>query len=241
MAKRSENSVDAAQRMPIWLSRNWLLGLILVVAVIATYSPIWHAGYIWDDSMHVTENPCVVGPLGLKEIWTTSAWRPFPLVITMFWVEHALWGLAPLPYHLVNVFEHAACAVLLWRVLLGLRIPGAWLGAALWALHPLQVESVAWISEMKNTQSGLFYLLTILFFVKSLRTKEGHKQNEVDWNYGLTLLFAALAMASKSSTVILPVVLCLCAWWMDGRWHWRNLIKLSPIFLLSVAASAASL
>jgi tetratricopeptide (TPR) repeat protein len=228
-----------AQRLPSWLSRDWLLGLILVGAVILTYLPVWHAGFIWDDDFHVTANPCVVGPLGLKEIWTTSVWRPFPLVITMFWVEHALWGLAPLPYHLVNVFQHAACAVLLWRVLRGLRVPGAWWGAALWALHPLQVESVAWISEMKNTQSCVFYLLTILFFVRWLRTGETQKRG--DWNYALALIFAALAMASKSSTVVLPAVLCLCAWWVEGRWQWRHLMRLVPIFLMSLIASAITM
>ena len=103
---------------------------------------------------------------GWKNIWTTKAADISPLTFTTFWVEHALWGLAPLPYHLVNVLLHGACAVLLWRVLRSLRVPGAWLGAALWALHPVEVESVAWITEMKNTQSGLFFLLSILFFVR---------------------------------------------------------------------------
>ena len=176
----------------------------------------------------LTANPCIVGPLGLKEIWTTSAADICPLVLTTFWVEHALWGLAPLPYHLVNVLMHGACAVLLWRVLRSLRVQGAWLGAALWALHPVEVESVAWITEMKNTESGLFFLLSILFFVRWLRAKDLDGRTGGGWNYALTLLFAALAMASKSSTVILPVVLCLCAWWMEGRWHWRNAGESGP-------------
>jgi len=227
-----------APGLPLWFSRDWVLGLILVVAVIITYLPVWHAGYIWDDDAHITANPCIVGPFGLKEIWTTSAAQICPLTLTVFWLEHALWGLAPLPYHIVNVLMHAACAILLWRVLRSLQIPGAWLGAALWALHPLQVESVAWITEMKNTQSGLFYLLTILFFVRGLKA-DGQRTS--GWNYALTLLFAALAMASKSSTVILPVVLCMCAWWMEGRWHWRNVIKVGPMFLMSIAAGVLSL
>ena len=134
--------------------------------IILTYMPVWQAGFIWDDDVVLTANPCIVGPLGLKEIWTTSAADICPLVLTTFWVEHALWGLGPLPYHLVNVLMHGACAVLLWRVLRGLRVQGAWLGAALWALHPVAVESVAWITEMKNTESGLFFLLSILFFVR---------------------------------------------------------------------------
>ncbi len=84
---------------------DWLWGLILLLAVILTYSPVWWAGFNWDDNAHVTANPYVIGPLGLKEIWTTPVWSPFPLAITVFWVEHALWGIAPLPYHLVNVIE----------------------------------------------------------------------------------------------------------------------------------------
>jgi protein O-mannosyl-transferase len=227
------------QGPPSWC--DWIWGLILVVCVILTYTPVWHAGFIWDDDAHLTANPCIVGPLGLKEIWTTSAANICPLTLTTFWVEHALWGLAPLPYHLANVLMHGACAVLLWRVLRSLRVQGAWLGAALWALHPVAVESVAWITEMKNTESGLFFLLSILFFVRWLRAKDLDRRAGEGWNYALTLLFAALAMASKSSTVILPVVLCLCAWWIEGGWHWRNLARVVPIFLMSIAASALSI
>src|ERR1700678_3949151 len=189
--------------------RECLLGGLLVIATLIAYQKVWHAGFIWDDDRHLTTNPCIVGPLGLKEIWTTSAARICPLVLTTFWVEHALWGLEPLPYHLVNVLLHGACAVVLWRVLRSLQVPGAWLGAALWTLHPVQVESVAWITEMKNTESGLFFLLSIFFFVKWLRARGVDERTGGGWNYALTLLFAALAMASKSSTVILPVVLCL--------------------------------
>ncbi len=230
-----------APRLPSWFSRDWLWGLILVGAVILAYQPVWYAGFIWDDDMVVTANPVIIGPLGLKEIWTTSAADICPLTLTTFWLEHVLWGLVPLPYHLVNVLLHGACAVLLWRVLRSLQMPGAWLGAALWALHPVQVESVAWISEMKNTQSGLFFLLSILFFLKWLKERDLKGQTGGGWEYALILIFAALAMASKSSTVILPVVLCLCAWWVEGRWHWRNLASVAPIFLLSIAASAVSI
>jgi len=192
----------------------------------------------------LTANPCIVGPLGLKEIWTTNAADICPFAITTLWVGHALWGLAPLPYHLANILMHAACAILLWRVLRSLGVPGAWLGAALWALHPVQVESVAWITEIKNTESGLFFLLSILFFVKHLKrdsNEAARSARNAAWNYGFSLLFAALAMASKSSTVVLPVVLCLCAWWIEGRWHWRNALKMIPFFLLSIAASALSI
>jgi tetratricopeptide (TPR) repeat protein len=222
-------------------SRDWLWGLIMVLAIILVYQPVWWSGFVWDDNLMVTANPCIIGPLGLKEIWTSSAADICPLTLTTFWVEHVLWGLAPLPYHLVNVSLHGACAVVLWRVLRSLQVPGAWLGAALWAVHPVEVESVAWITEMKNTESCLFFLLAILFFVKWFRTKDINQHSGSNWNYALTLFFAALAMASKSSTVILPVVLCLCAWWVEGRWHWRNLIKVAPIFVISIAAGVVSM
>ncbi len=234
------------QELPACFRNEWNLGLILFIAVILTYLPVWWAGYIWDDDVLVTQNPCIVGPLGLQAIWTTNAADICPLVITTFWMEHALWGLAPLPYHLVNVFLQGTCAVLLWRVLRRLQVPGAWLGAALWALHPVAVESVAWITEMKNTESCLFFLLSILFFLKCVRSERTASSRESSWNYLLTLLFAALAMASKSSTVILPVVLLLCAWWIDhhrerDNWQWRNLLRVAPIFLMSIATSALSI
>ena len=246
MAKRSKKKKPAdrpiSQNVPLtgavaqqsptssWSGRDWFWALILVARVILAYSPVWQAGFVWDDDKLATANPCIVGPLGFKDIWTTSAADICPLVLTTFWVEHALWGLAPLPYHLVNVLLHGTCAVVLWRVLRRLQVPGAWLGAMLWALHPVEVESVAWISEMKNTESGLFFLFSILFFVRWLGVKDHDRRTGGGWNYALTLIFAALAMASKSSTVILPVVLCLCAWWMEGRWRWRNLARVAPSF-----------
>jgi hypothetical protein len=169
MAKRSKRKKARSNEIPAkvratWavaqgpsfrLSRDWVWGVILVLAVILTYQPVWHAGFVWDDELLITANPVIIGPLGLKEIWTTNAAGICPLTLTTFWVEHALWGLHPLPYHLVNVLLHGVCAILLWRVLRSLRVPGAWLGAALWALHPVEVESAAWIAEMKNTQSEL--------------------------------------------------------------------------------------
>src|SRR5271154_2490778 len=103
---------------------EWLWGLVLVLAVAVTYSPVWYAGFNWDDDGLITANPCIVGPLGLKEIWTTSAADICPLVYTTFWLEHALWGSRPLPYHLVNVLLHGGCAILLWRILRSLQVPG---------------------------------------------------------------------------------------------------------------------
>ena len=144
--------------LPVWQ------GALIVLFVFLAYLPALRGGFIWDDDAHLTANPCIIGPLGFREIWTSSAATYYPLVLSSFWLQHAIWGLNPLPYHLVNIAMHAACAVLLWLVLRCLKVRGAWFGAALWGLHPVQTESVAWITELKNTQSCLFYLLQSGFF-----------------------------------------------------------------------------
>ena len=226
--------------------RNWFWALVLIAFVFVAYSQAFRAGFIWDDESHLTRNPCVVGPLGLREIWTSTQAVYYPLVLTTFWVLHKLFGLSPLPYHLLNVLLHAASAILLWRVLQLLQVRGAWLGAALWALHPVMVQSVAWVTELKNTQSCLFYLLSILFFLKwedEMRSASklpaaltGYRRSPVA--FALSFLFFLLATLSKSSVVMLPFVLALCIWWMRGRFRWRDALALVPFMLVSALASA---
>jgi len=217
--------------------RDALLGLLVFAGTLLAYWPALHGSFLWDDDVHLTANPAIVGPQGFTEIWTTSAAVYYPLTLTSFWLQHLLWGLNPLPYHLVTVAAHAASAVLLWRVLEQLKVRNSWFGAALWALHPVQVESVAWITELKNTQSCLFYLLAGYFFLKWLAAREAGRQHS-GWNYAIAVMAAALAILSKTSTVMLPVVLGLCWWWKDGRWRWRNTLWLAPFLLISTAAGA---
>ena len=241
MAKRLIKRPRHAPKNSRPVAKSWsaLSGAILVVLIAIAYWHVWNAGFIWDDDSHLTRNPCIIGPLGFKGIWTTTAAVYYPLVLTSFWIQHALWGLNPLPYHLVNVGMHAACALLLWQVLLRLKIKGAWLGAAIWALHPVQVESVAWVTELKNTQSCLFYLLSILFFLKWRERAGSWQAQDRSWpNYVVSLVCALAAILSKSSTVMLPVVLGLCWWWMDGHWRWRNAPKLIPFVCVSLLAAA---
>src|SRR5438309_12122980 len=140
--------------------RAFLLAGGLLVLIALAYSRLRNAGFIWDDEQHLTQNPVIVGPLGFAEIWTSARAVYYPLVLTTFWILHKFVGLNPLPYHVLNVAWHALAALLLWRVLIQLGVRGAWLGAALWALHPVMVQSVAWVTELKNTQSCLFYLLS---------------------------------------------------------------------------------
>lgn len=213
---------------------GWVAPVVLVLLIAAAYERVRLAGFIWDDDMHLTQNPCVVGPLGFAEIWTTPHARIGPLTITGFWLEHRLWGLNPLLFHLVNVALHAVNALLLWRVLCALRVPGAWLGAALWALHPVQAETVAWVTELKNTLSGCFYLMCVLFWAHWLRTRQR-------WCYAGMLAAALLAMAAKSSTVVLPGMLALCAWWLERRWNWKNVLQLAPVAVFSIASAALAI
>ena len=231
------SSVNPAA-LETWLSGNWNLALLLVTVIFVAYHPVWRAGYIWDDDSHVTANPCIVGPLGFSAIWTSSAAMYYPLVTTSFWLMHAAWGLNPYPYHMVNIAMHAACAILLWRVLLALDVPGAFFGAALWALHPVMVESAAWITELKNTQSCFFYLLAILCFLRwwKISTTPARPAGCKRY-YALTLLCGTLAILSKSSTVMLPVVLVLCAWWKGAKWSWRTIAIMAPFMLVSLLAS----
>jgi tetratricopeptide (TPR) repeat protein len=224
--------------------REWLWALLLIPLVFIAYAQVFRAGFIWDDESHLTQNPCVVGPLGLKEIWTTTQAVYYPLVLTTFWALHKFVGLNPLSYHALNVLLHAVSAILLWRVLRQLNVRGAWLGAALWALHPVMVQSVAWVTELKNTQSCVFYLLSILFFLKwedqggaVSRPSQRETTDRRSLVIALSLLFFLLAILSKPSTVMLPIVLALCIWWRRERIQRRDFLALVPFALISAVAS----
>ena len=231
----SRSTVRQRSALSRTAGEQWLAALVLIGFVFVAYSQVVHFDFIWDDEAHVTQNPCVIGPLGLKEIWTTTRAVYYPLVLTTFWALHKIVGLAPWPYHVLNVVIHAISAVLLWRVLRQLNVAGAWLGAALWALHPVLVQSVAWVTELKNTQSGLFYLLSIFWFLKfdAKKSERGRW-----WRWALSLLFFTFAILSKPSTVMLPVALALCLWWRRGRVRHTDLASIVPFALVSAAVSA---
>ena len=227
---------------PASATRTLLLAAVLVAALIVAYARAIGGEFLWDDDAHIGANPTVVGPLGLKEIWTSAHANYFPLVLTSFRLQHALWGLNPPGYHVVTLACHIAAALLLWRVLAALAVPGAWLGAALWALHPVQVESVAWICELKNTQSAVFFLAAILCWIRWLEAREGGRSPPgpafpAAARYSAALLCAGLAILSKSSTVMLPVVLALCLWWRRGRIRWGDLPPLAPFLVVSALAA----
>jgi tetratricopeptide (TPR) repeat protein len=213
-------------------------GLILLLVIVA-YLPAIRGGFIWDDDAYVTENPTLRTAGGLARIWFKLGAVPqyYPMVHTMFWIEHQLWGLHPLGYHVVNVLLHALGAILLWMVLRRLAVPGAWLGAAIFAVHPVQVESVAWITERKNVLSGVFYLSSLLSLLAFFRIGAAADRDAGSREkfYVLGLLFYILALLSKSVTCTLPVILLLLLWWKRGRVRWGEVLRLAPLFLAGIA------
>ena len=211
----------------------------LLLLAVLVYAPALRAGFVWDDDYMLTESAFVKAPDGLKAIWFSTQLRDyFPLTSTSFWLEWRLWGMNAAGYHATNILLHAFSAVLLWRVLRLLRIPGAWLAAALFAVHPVNVESVAWITERKNTLAMLFYALSLWLYQKFESCLEDSSRAPVaprKW-YVLSLAAFILALLSKTAVVALPVVLLLCAWWRRGSVGWRDVRRALPFFVLALAA-----
>ena len=212
--------------------RGWLFGLFLVFATMLAYQPIWHAGFIWDDDHYVTGNLTLHSLKGLWQIWFVPGATPqyYPMAFTGFWVEYHLWHLNPLGYHLMNVLLQALNAILLWTVLRRLDVPGAWLAAAIFALHPVCVESVAWVSEIKNVLSGAFYLSAALLYLRFDRTR--------NWRlYFVALGLFLLGLLSKTVIATLPAALLLVFWWQRGKLSWKqDVLPLIPFFVAGVGA-----
>jgi protein O-mannosyl-transferase len=207
-------------------------GALLVLATVLAYLPALRCGYIWDDDVYVTGNSLLWAHDGLWRIWFTfdSPSQYFPLVYTTLRLEHALWGLAPLGYHCVNILLHATNAVLVWRLLRRVQVPGAWLAAAIFAVHPVQVESVAWVTELKNVEMGFFFLLTLHAWLSYRETNGGRK-----WvYYGLSLGCFALALFAKTTACTLPAAILVIEWLREGRIGWRRALLTVPYAAMGV-------
>ncbi len=217
-----------------------IFGLIALVLVV--YIPVLlHAGFIWDDPQYITGNPLLRTLPGLLAIWIHPSASPqyYPLVHTTFWIEYHLVGLRPWLYHLDNILLHALASVLLWRVLRRLGIPAAGLAAAIFAVHPVQVESVAWATERKNVLSLVFYLLSLRAYLNFTGNdfRTGRFQLR---DYLLALLFFIAALLSKSVTCSLPAAILLLIYWQHGRLRWLDLRPLIPFFLLGLAMASVT-
>ncbi|MGI8437488.1 MAG: tetratricopeptide repeat protein, partial [Chthoniobacterales bacterium] len=230
--------VAPAPSTPAGLS-FWILGALLVAAVIFAYQPAWQAGYIWDDDMYVTNNPLLTAADGLRRIWFSfdAPSEYFPLTYTTFRIEHALWGFDSAGYHWINILLHAANALLLWRVLRLLNVRAAWFAAALFALHPVQVESVAWISERKNVLMGFFFLAALLGWLRFIEEKPGRA-----WRWlALSFVLYLLALSAKTTACTFPAALVLVLWWKRKPITGLRWLQISPFVLAGLGAGALSM
>ena len=205
-----------------------LIFLGILVLVFVVYYPATTAGFIWDDDAYLTDNPLLRDGGGLWRIWsTTETPQYYPLVFTSFWIELRLWGLDPMGYHVVNILLHGINAALIGWVLRCLGMPGAWWVALLFAVHPVHVESVAWITERKNLLSALFYLLA---FAAYLRFDEQRKKRL----YWTALFLFVLALLGKTVTSTLPIALALALLYRNRRLVTTDLARLAPFCLLAI-------
>jgi protein O-mannosyl-transferase len=226
-------------------SKRWEIAKVaaIVLAAVLPYLPALRGGFVWDDEPLITANPLLRTPSGLAEIWAGSRTADyFPLTSTVFWIEHHLFGDNAAGYHALNILLQAANALLLWRVLRRLQIPGAFLAALIFAIHPIHAESVAWISELKNVLSMFFFLISALLFLEI----EDQRILNRAVAYSASLVAFLLALLSKTQVVFLPVALLVCAWWRNsagdsraqgkgnpGPFH-REILRTVPFFLIAI-------
>src|SRR5436309_9134261 len=215
----------------IWSKRDCFFCLILAVVTMLAYQPAWHGALFWDDNANMT-TPELRSLDGLRRIWFVprATQQYYPLLYTSYWLQQRLWGDSTTGYHLVNILLHIGCVVLVLRILRFLRIPGAELATIIFALHPVNVETVAWITERKNTLSGVFALAATLSYLKFDESRSRR-------SYALALGLFLLGLLSKTAIVTLPLALLVIFWWKRGAISWRHdVLPLIPFFLLSVAA-----
>ena len=218
-----------------------LPALLLVALTVAAFAPVVNTRYVWDDELYVTGNPHLRDAAGLLDMWFRlgSTTMYVPAVFTTLWIEHQLWGLDPLGYHLVNLAFHAACVLLLWAFLRRLGVRGAWLAAALFGVHPVMVESVAWVVELKNVQSAFFGLLALLAYLRSspLDGAPPPDPRARRASYALALLFYAVALLSKPVVVTLPPAILILIWWKRGRVRKEDVVSVAPMLAMGLAAA----
>ena len=214
--------------------------ILIILLTVVAYLPVMHGGFIWDDDFWTTRISVLLRDVsGLRLMWcqSTALQQYYPLSGTTFWLDYHLWGFRTLPYHVENVLLHAASAVLFWQLLRRLETPGAWLAGAIFALHPVMVESAGWITERKNVLSLVFYLGALLAYGRFHSFwKEDNGAPARRWGaYGLAVLLCLGALLAKTTAFSLPAVIVLIGWWKRGRVRWReDVVPTLPMFAMAI-------
>jgi len=226
----------------------WVGTALIIAITLLAYAPAFRAGFIWDDDLYIEANPILTEPGGLVRIWSSLTATPqfYPLVFTSFWIERRLWGLDPMGYHIVNIALHIGVSLLLWTALRRLRIPLAFLAALIFAVHPVTVESVAWVTERKNTLSTFFYLAALLSYLRfaSLDRPTGDlpAAPKPHWpSYFSAIALFSAAILSKTVTCSLPAAIALIVYWKRGRVRARDILPLLPMFAMGLAGAAVTI
>ena len=218
-----------------FLRDDRLLAAALVALVVVAYLPAFGGGWLWDDDVLITANPLVTEASGLWRIWGDNTSPDyFPVTSTLFWAEYRLWGEWAPGYHTVNIALHAGNVVLVWWILARLGIPGAWLAAAAWGVHPVTVTSVAWIAEQKNTLSMFFGCLSVLGWMSY---EDSGERRFYRWS----LVSFVVALLAKTSLVTLPLILPLLSWWRRGRVTREDLVRIVPFLVASFVLGLVTL
>jgi len=223
---------EIARRIFSSRGRALVFAVVLAAVTIFAYRPAWHGGFLWDDDAYIINNELLTAANGWQRIWFSldSPSQYFPFTYSTFRLEHALWGLNTTGYHWVNLLLHVGNALLVWAVLARLKVPGWWLAAAIFALHPVQVESVAWITERKNVLMGFFFLLTLLAWIAF-----ADERTRGRWIfYCLALICYVLALSAKATACTLPAALFLILWLQKRPITMGRLIQIVPFIVLGV-------
>jgi tetratricopeptide (TPR) repeat protein len=225
----AEEKGDRADR---W--RDFIFKLaILVLATLWIYSPAYHGDWLWDDDQAITANPVAQGPWNFYKHWIWPDGADYwPLTGTGFWIQWHLFGPNPTGYHVVNIVLHILGALSFWRLLRIMKVPGAWLGGLVFAIHPIAVESVTWVSEFKNTLSLPLLMLAAASYV---RFDEKDRESPLtSRRYAVAVGLYLLAMSAKTSMVMFPFVLLIYAWWKRGKIDRSDLVASVPFFAISL-------
>jgi protein O-mannosyl-transferase len=270
MSKRKKSSnLHSSDRSKYSLASaspfNVTAGVALIaLAVLLAYLPSLGGGFLWDDESLVPNNRLLRSSSGLYDFWCTTKPPDFwPITNTAFWIQWRMWATHPAGYHFSNLILHIAESLLIWTVLRKLSIPGAFLAALIFAVHPVNVQSVAWISQLKNTMAMLFFLLSILWYLKGMQRPDvqradsqradaqraGHFSDPVSTGlcttcngkfYWLSLAAFVLAMLGKGSVAVLPMLLLGLVWWLRPLTR-RDFVQIAPFFLIAAALTCVNI